>query len=51
VYPHVYEQIRASLMAPHVVMARARGTPWVEPPSCLLWAWRSRSKRSPIHPA
>ena len=25
VYPHVYEQIRASLMAPHVVMARARG--------------------------
>jgi peptide/nickel transport system permease protein len=25
VFPHIYEQIRASLAAPHVVMARARG--------------------------
>jgi peptide/nickel transport system permease protein len=27
VFPHTYEQIRASLTAPHVVMARARGVP------------------------
>jgi len=27
VFPHVFEQLRASLCAPHVVMARARGVP------------------------
>jgi peptide/nickel transport system permease protein len=27
VFPHVYEQLRASLGAPHVLMARARGVP------------------------
>jgi peptide/nickel transport system permease protein len=27
VFPHIYEQLRASLGAPHVVMARARGVP------------------------
>jgi peptide/nickel transport system permease protein len=27
VFPHAYEQLRASLGAPHVVMARARGVP------------------------
>ena len=35
VYPHVYNQLRASLVKPHVVMARSRGLS----PARVLWGY------------